>query len=193
MLTDIQSNVDLINSLMASLSQFNEELFQLRKFGELNYTGFRKIIKKHDKNLRHLPKLREYFDKKIEESGVFNLQPVDDLLSRVGAELTQLEQIRTRVLLKSSEKLSEEEELTHKLFDAWKNDDIETFKTLLASKRPTKSVISQVRKVPNVFNLNQLFWKTVRDGRRDLAEILFSLNPDLQQQNELEQVLPTYF
>jgi len=62
------------------------ELSMLRDYSSLNYTGFSKILKKHDKTLPVLKMKRDYFKANIDKRSVFGTQ---DELHRL--------QVRTQV------------------------------------------------------------------------------------------------
>ncbi len=61
-------DVTRIDDLLVSNTKFLEELYELKKFAELNLTGFDKITKKHDKNRPQCKIRHSYMSTKVRDN-----------------------------------------------------------------------------------------------------------------------------
>lgn len=82
---------ETVQSLIISLSTFGDELYELKRFADMNVTGFQKILKKHDKNRPHHKLHRVYWEEKLPQHSFFNQQRLQQLLTLVQTELEMLE------------------------------------------------------------------------------------------------------
>lgn len=76
-----------LQDLKLAFSEFYLSLILLQNYQNLNYTGFRKILKKHDK-LLHSDSGAKWRDDKVETAGFHTNKDIDKLISETESTVT---------------------------------------------------------------------------------------------------------